>query len=47
MVTSGVVFAHAQVELVGSPARGTAAPKKVMPLAINSVIARIALFYVG
>ena len=47
LVTSGVVFAYAAVELVGTAAGETAEPEKVMPRAINSVIARIALFYVG
>lgn len=47
VVTAGVVFAYAAVELVGIAAGETAEPAKVMPRAINSVIARIALFYVG
>jgi len=47
VVTAGVVFAYAAVELVGTAAGETAEPEKVMPRAINSVIARIALFYVG
>ena len=47
LVTSGVVFAYAAVELVGIAAGETEEPEKVMPRAINSVIARIALFYVG
>src|ERR1700757_234828 len=47
IVTSGVVFAYAAVELVGTAAGETAYPEKIMPRAINSVIARIALFYVG
>lgn len=47
IVVSGVVFAYAAVELVGIAAGETAEPEKVMPRAINSVIARIALFYVG
>ena len=47
IVTSGVVFAYAAVELVGTAAGETADPAKIMPRAINSVIARIALFYVG
>ncbi|MGW4720658.1 amino acid permease [Nocardia sp. NPDC004260] len=46
-VTTGVVFAYAAVELVGTAAGETENPEKVMPRAINSVIARIALFYVG
>ncbi|MCS3782414.1 amino acid permease [Tsukamurella ocularis] len=47
VVTSGVVFAYAAVELVGTAAGETENPEKVMPRAINSVIARIAIFYVG
>jgi L-asparagine permease len=47
IVTSGVVFAYAAVELVGTAAGETANPEKIMPRAINSVIARIGLFYVG
>jgi L-asparagine permease len=47
LVTSGVVFAYAGVELVGTAAGETADPGAQMPRAINSVIARIALFYVG
>jgi L-asparagine permease len=47
IVISGVVFAYAAVELVGTAAGETAEPEKIMPRAINSVIARIALFYVG
>ena len=47
LVTSGVIFAYAAVELVGTAAGETAEPEKVMPRAINSVIFRIAIFYVG
>jgi L-asparagine permease len=47
LVTSGVIFAYAAVELVGIAAGETAEPEKVMPRAINSVIARIAVFYCG
>ncbi|NKY34758.1 amino acid permease [Nocardia speluncae] len=47
VVTTGVVFAYAAVELVGTAAGETENPEKIMPRAINSVIARIALFYVG
>ncbi|MBB5915046.1 L-asparagine permease [Nocardia transvalensis] len=46
-VTTGVVFAYSAVELVGTAAGETDDPAKVMPRAINSVIARIAVFYVG
>lgn len=47
IVTSGVIFAYAAVELVGTAAGETAEPAKVMPRAINSVVLRIAVFYVG
>jgi L-asparagine permease len=47
VVASGVVFAYAAVELVGTAAGETAEPEKIMPKAINSVIVRIAVFYVG
>lgn len=47
LVTSGVVFAYAAIELVGVAAGETANPEKIMPRAINSVILRIAVFYVG
>jgi L-asparagine permease len=42
-----VVFAYAAVELIGTAAGETAEPEKIMPRAINSVVARIAVFYVG
>ncbi|MCI9886965.1 amino acid permease [Micrococcales bacterium 31B] len=47
VLTSGVVFAYASVELVGTAAGETENPEKIMPRAINSVIVRIAVFYVG
>ncbi|WP_207843363.1 amino acid permease [Williamsia soli] len=47
LVTSGVIFAYAAVELVGTAAGETENPEKIMPRAINSVIFRIAIFYVG
>jgi L-asparagine permease len=47
LVTSGVVFAYAAIELVGIAAGETENPEKVMPRAINSVVFRIAVFYVG
>jgi L-asparagine permease len=47
IITSGVIFAYAAVELVGTAAGETANPDKVMPKAINSVVLRIAVFYVG
>ncbi|MBF6327545.1 amino acid permease [Nocardia transvalensis] len=47
LCTTGVVFAYASVELIGTAAGEAENPAKIMPRAINSVIARIALFYVG
>ncbi|MFE9578306.1 amino acid permease [Nocardia sp. NPDC006044] len=47
VVVSGVVFAYAAVELVGTAAGETENPAEIMPRAINSVIFRIAVFYVG
>lgn len=47
MVTSGVVFAYAAIELVGTAAGETANAQKVIPRAVNLVIARVAMFYVG
>lgn len=47
MVTSGVVFAYAAVELLGTAAGETAEPEKIMPRAINAVTVRITVFYVG
>lgn len=47
LVTSGVVFAYAAVELVGIAAGETADPEKIMPRAINSVVFRIGVFYIG
>lgn len=47
IVTSGVVFAYSAVELVGTAAGETAEPEKIMPRAINSVVARIAIFMSG
>jgi L-asparagine permease len=44
---SGVVFAYAAIELVGTAAGETKEPKKIMPRAVNTVIIRIAIFYVG
>ncbi|WP_294947869.1 amino acid permease [uncultured Microbacterium sp.] len=47
LAISGVVFAYAAIELVGTAAGETANPEKVMPKAINTVVFRIAIFYVG
>lgn len=47
MITQGVVFAYASLELIGIAAGETENPKAVMPRAINSVVLRILVFYVG
>ncbi|GAB2624573.1 amino acid permease [Streptomyces capparidis] len=47
LVVQGVVFAYASVELVGVAAGETEEPEKIMPRAINSIMWRVALFYVG
>ncbi|MGC7103124.1 amino acid permease [Amycolatopsis lurida] len=47
LVIQGIVFAYASVELVGVTAGETAEPAKIMPKAINSIMWRIGVFYVG
>ncbi|MFC6886965.1 amino acid permease [Actinomadura yumaensis] len=47
VVVQGVVFAYASTELVGVAAGETENPEKVMPKAINSIVWRILVFYVG
>lgn len=47
VLVQGVVFAFASIELVGTAAGECKDPEKVLPKAINSVIWRISLFYVG
>jgi L-asparagine permease len=47
LVLQGVVFAYASVELVGVAAGETEHPEKIMPKAINSIMWRIGVFYVG
>ncbi|MEU5975330.1 amino acid permease [Streptomyces sp. NPDC047315] len=47
LVIQGVVFAYASVELCGVAAGETANPAKVMPRAINSIMWRVGIFYVG
>ena len=47
LVVQGVVFAYAGIELVGTAAGETANPAKIIPRAINSVVMRIVVFYVG
>ncbi len=47
VLVQGVVFAFASLELVGTAAGECKDPKTMLPKAINSVIWRIGLFYVG
>ena len=47
LLMQGVVFAFASVELVGVAAGETVNPREVMPRAINSIMWRVGLFYVG
>jgi len=47
IIVQGVIFAYAGIEMVGTTAGETKDPAKIMPRAINSVVARIAVFYVG
>ncbi len=47
VLTQGVIFAYAGIELVGIAAGEAQDIKKVLPRAINNVVWRIALFYVG
>ncbi|SDZ12691.1 L-asparagine permease [Amycolatopsis xylanica] len=47
LIVQGVVFAYAAVELVGVAAGETENPEKIMPKAINSIMWRIGIFYVG
>lgn len=47
ILVQGVVFAYAGIELVGTAAGEAQNARKVLPTAINSVMWRIALFYVG
>ncbi|MEU3519891.1 amino acid permease [Streptomyces sp. NPDC006654] len=47
LLIQGVVFAYAAVELCGIAAGETDDPAKVMPKAINSIMWRVGVFYVG
>ena len=47
IVVQGVVFAYAGIELVGTTSGETRDAERVIPRAINLVILRIAVFYVG
>ncbi|MCX8453609.1 amino acid permease [Paenarthrobacter ureafaciens] len=47
LLVSGVIFAYSGVELIGNTSGETQNPQKIMPKAINAVIFRIGVFYVG
>jgi L-asparagine permease len=47
IIVQGVVFAYAGIELIGTAAGEAEDARTVLPKAINSVMWRIALFYVG
>ncbi len=47
IVLQGVVFAYSAVELVGVTAGETSEPQKVVPKAVNSIMWRVGIFYVG
>ncbi|MDP1249957.1 amino acid permease, partial [Klebsiella pneumoniae] len=47
VMVQGVVFAFASIELVGTASGECKDPETMVPKAINSVIWRIGLFYVG
>lgn len=47
LVMSGVVFAYAAIEMVGVAAGEMQNPAREVPKAVNAVIMRIAVFYVG
>ncbi|MFE4835345.1 amino acid permease [Arthrobacter sp. NPDC056691] len=47
VVIQGIVFAYAGIDLIGVAAGETRNPDKVMPKAVNAVVFRIAVFYVG
>lgn len=47
LVMSGVVFAYASIEMVGIAAGEMQNPEREVPKAVNAVIFRIGVFYVG
>nr|WP_308202848.1 amino acid permease [Crossiella sp. SN42] len=47
MSLQAVIFAYSAIEMVGIAAGETKDPKKVLPKAINGVVWRIGIFYVG
>ncbi|MFI6871926.1 amino acid permease [Streptomyces sp. NPDC050400] len=47
LITQTVVFAYAAVEMVGVTAGETEDPEKLVPKAVNSIMWRVGIFYVG
>ncbi|WP_337268090.1 amino acid permease [Oryzifoliimicrobium ureilyticus] len=47
VIIQGVVFAYASIELIGTTAGETEDPRKIMPIAIRTVVFRLLIFYVG
>ncbi|MDO4898774.1 MAG: amino acid permease [Rothia sp. (in: high G+C Gram-positive bacteria)] len=47
VVSQGVIFAYSGIELVGTASGEIKDPRKAIPKAINTVVWRIAVFYVG
>ncbi|GHJ36898.1 amino acid permease [Streptomyces sp. TS71-3] len=47
LLMQGVIFAYAGVEMCGVAAGETENPEKIMPRAINSIMWRVGVFYVG
>jgi L-asparagine permease len=47
IIVQGVVFAYAGIELIGTAAGEAKDPRAVLPSAINNVMWRVAVFYVG
>ncbi|QJC29944.1 amino acid permease [Enterobacteriaceae endosymbiont of Plateumaris sericea] len=43
----GVIFSFASIELIGTASEECKNPKKILPKAINNIIFRIIIFYVG
>ncbi len=47
VLVQGVIFAFAGIELIGTASGECQEPEKMLPKAINNIILRIGLFYVG
>lgn len=47
VVSQGVIFAYSGIELVGTASGETKDARKTIPRAVNTVVWRIAIFYVG